>query len=190
MDQIGTPTMLKLTSQLDKWKHIAFKNRKGSNININIMKMKQTIIIMTTIILFSCGQKKVNPNGKTTPEVPPIEEVPPPEVIELPDFTIISSSVSPKGMVAPKTKCKFTVKVKNIGKGDYNYAISVGGPGIVGRGFNSLKAGETKEVVVEYTPVSKNATYTLKIKVDPDNVIEETNESNNESQTYTIKTTF
>ncbi|MEH6538417.1 MAG: CARDB domain-containing protein [Psychroserpens sp.] len=153
--------------------------------------MKQTIIIMTTIILFSCGQKKEDRNGKITPEVPPVVEVPQ-EIVsaKLPDLMIISSSVSPKGMVAPKTKCKFAVKVKNIGRGDYNHAISVGGPGIVGRGFNSLKAGETKEVVVEYTPVSKNATYTLKFKVDPDNVIKETNESNNESQTYTIKTTF
>lgn len=157
------------------------------------MKMKQLIIIMTTIVLFSCGQKKGNGGAEQKdPPVEEIEDVPPPHkvITELPDLVIISSLVSPTGMVAPKTKCKFTVQVKNIGEAGYNHAISVGGPGIIGRGFNSLEAGETKEVVLEYTLVSQNATKTLKFKVDPDNVIKETNESNNESQTHTIKTTF
>ncbi len=153
---------------------------------------------MTTIILLSCGGKKENQNSISTPEVSqpaaeqPQEDVETPpekEITKLPDLTIIAGSVSPQGMVAPKTVCKFTFHVRNVGNGDYDHTIMVGGPGI-GQGFSSLKAGETKTVVVEYTPYSKNATYTLKFKVDPDNVIKESNESNNESQTFTIKTTF
>ncbi|MCA6073992.1 CARDB domain-containing protein [Fulvivirga sedimenti] len=163
------------------------------------MKLKQIIIIATTVILFSCGQNKDNGNGKAAPQAsqPDVEvqqpdtEIPEEEVIaKLPDLVIISSSVSPAGMVAPKTKCTFTFEVKNIGEGDYDHTIVVGGAGIVANGINSLKAGETKKVIVEYMPYSKNATYTLKFKVDPDDVIKESNESNNESQTYTIKTTF
>jgi subtilase family serine protease len=155
------------------------------------MKMNQTfiiIIITTAIILFSCKEtptKVIPPKVDTVVVDPPRVVIPP----KLPDFKIISSSVSPQGMITPKTKCKFTFTVKNIGKGDYNGTILVGGPAPA-RGFNSLKAGETKKAVVEYTAYSKNATYTLTFKVDPENVIKETNESNNESQTFTIKTTF
>jgi len=108
----------------------------------------------------------------------------------LPDLVILSASVSPDGILAPGTVCTFKFQVKNIGQGDYPYYIVVGAPGGQTGGFQGLNAGETKEATLTQTYYSRATTYEFSFTVDPDNVIKESDESNNKSQTFRIQTTY
>jgi hypothetical protein len=109
---------------------------------------------------------------------------------KLPDIVFVSGSQRPGFIIKPKSVATFVFKVKNIGQVDYNGFVLVEGIGGVSGGCQGLKRGETKEVVVKFTAHSKSATYTLKFDIDPYNVIAESNESNNRSRAFTVKTTL
>ena len=110
--------------------------------------------------------------------------------VKLPDIVFVSGSQRPGLTIRPKSVATFTFKVRNIGKVDYNGYVLIEGIGGVSGGCQGLKSGETKEVVVKFTANSKSATYTLKFDIDPYNVIAESNESNNRSRAFTVKTTL
>ena len=109
---------------------------------------------------------------------------------KLPDIVFVSGSQRPGLTIRPKSIATFTFKVRNIGKVDYNGYVLIEGIGGVSGGCHGLKSGETKEVVVKFTANSKSATYTLKFDIDPYNVIAESNELNNRSRSFTVKTTL
>ena len=158
------------------------------------------LFLLSVLLIYNCKSKKSGSHNEprsvdsSTEAVEPMSEeesedeestAPP----KLPDLVIWSGSLSPGGFVSPGTKCTFTFEVRNIGLENYAGAIMVGGPGIAAKGFSGLDKGETKEAVVHFTAHSRGAKYELRFTVDPDNVITESDESNNESQLYIIQTT-
>jgi len=158
------------------------------------------IFLFGVLLIYTCNSKQGGSQNEprtadpSTETVQPISEEEPKEeepIIspKLPDMVIWSGSRSPGGIVSPGTKCTFTFEVRNIGQESYNGTIMLGGPGIAAKGFSGLDKGETKEATVNFTAASRGAKYELRFTVDPDNVIRESNESNNASQLYIIQTT-
>jgi uncharacterized membrane protein len=93
--------------------------------------------------------------------------------------------------VSPGAEIIFTVKVANQGTAPVTQRIPVHVPG--GQdGFitGGLKPGEAKEVKVSCRVHSQNGTHRIRLKVDSENLITESNKKNNESQEFVIRTTL
>lgn len=107
----------------------------------------------------------------------------------LPDLVIVSVSRTPSDPVPPGTTVQFSVTVQNRGNGGYPARIVVAGPGNYSGSFDGLSAGQSKVARIGYPVHSPNATYGgLRFTVDPDNVIRESNETNNSSREFSIRT--
>ena len=134
-----------------------------------------------------CGDddsKSTNaPPGSSTPTS---SQVPTPAA--QPDLIIGNVSVKPPGPLVPPGQVQISATVSNIGAADYNNWIVVQAPGNQTGGINGLAAGASEVAVIDFPVVSPNVTFTLSLIVDPDNVIAEESESNNESATIVINT--
>lgn len=110
--------------------------------------------------------------------------------LSLPDFVI--PVVRGPRLFRPGTTADFFVTVKNVGKASYPGTIAVTGAGnVTGIIRGGLQPGQEKVAVVRYANffVSPRATYTFRFAVDPDNIIRESNESNNLSPLIRVQTT-
>jgi subtilase family serine protease len=109
----------------------------------------------------------------------------------LPDLVISGVSVQPAGQLVSPGQVQISATVRNVGAANYGQAIVVQAPGNhTGTITGGLDAGASGVAVIDFPAVSANTTYTFTLVVDPDNVIAEESESNNESTTITISTSF
>ena len=106
----------------------------------------------------------------------------------LPDFIITNVSVEPSGPLVPPGQVQISATVMNVGAAGYAQRIVVQAPGNHTGGFNGLAAGASDIAVIDFPVVSPNVTITLSLVVDPDNVIAEESETNNESGVIEIST--
>lgn len=156
------------------------------------LKANSILFLFIILLTVSCGNRnKPNPQPPPDPPVQPQEPTPEPTPQTFPDLVFVGEAMSPSGpAVAPGTTLQFNFKVRNIGNASVTGGIAVSGPGI---GFISggLQPGQTKPVTVNYTVHSKNATYNnLVFTIDPDNITKESNENNNNSRSFSVRTTF
>lgn len=106
----------------------------------------------------------------------------------LPDLVIADVSVQPSGIVSPG-EVQISATVRNVGSGAYGQTIVVQAPGNhTGVITGGLAVGASEVAVIRFPAVSSNTTYTLSLVVDPDDVIAEESESNNQSAEITITT--
>ena len=152
-------------------------------------------VLIFSVLLFGCGNSG-SPTPPTSPDpIPPTQQPPPPTPQTFPDLVISSGKATPSGnLVAPGTILKFSFQISNLGEAAVpsNQFIMVTGPGNISGGFSGgLQPGETKTATIDFTAHSKGAAYNnMLFTVDQDNIIKESNENNNNSQTFTVKTTF
>lgn len=106
----------------------------------------------------------------------------------LPDFVISDVSVQPPGPLVPPGQVQILATVSNIGASGYGGNISVQAPGNHSGVIGGLDSGASAVAVIDFPAVSPNVTYTLSLVVDPNDVIAEESESNNESVTLTFST--
>lgn len=107
----------------------------------------------------------------------------------LPDFVIERLSVQPSGVVVTPGEVQISATVRNMGSGAYGGAIVVQAPdNHTGTITGGLAVGASGVAVIQFPVPSPNTTYTLSLIVDPDNIVGEESESNNESTTITITT--
>ncbi len=98
-----------------------------------------------------------------------------------PDLTVESITVTPEEPVVNET-ITITAKIANVGNADagaFNVSLYVNNSSIETKMIESLKAGNDTTVSFSWTP-TKAGNYTLKVVVDPDNKVSESNEANNE----------
>lgn len=150
-------------------------------------------IVFVGVMALSCndgsGSRQPPPPPPSPSRTPSPQPPPPPPA--LPDLVIASSSRDCGPIVTPGTSCRFSFVVMNRGKAPYAGYIVVSGPGNVSGGFSGgLGPGETKTAIVDYPFYSRGATYTFHFTVDPDNVIQESDETNNTSATFTVQTSY
>ena len=140
------------------------------------------LILMACLIVSSCGGGSGS-NSATEP-LPPATSQP------VPDLMITSVTWEPNSaLVPPQTTVRFAIEVENRGSASASTTIVVTGPGnYSGAIIGGLQPGETKTASIDYPVVSPLATYTMSFTVDPDNVIAESNDSNNQSRQITIQT--
>jgi len=109
----------------------------------------------------------------------------------LPDLVIENVQQQPPGAMQSKTTAiQFIVTVANRGRAPYPRYIVVQGPGNAQGGVQGLQPGETK---VARVPLLSGASGPgqvviggIFLRVDPDNVITELNEGNNQSGPYSV----
>ena len=139
---------------------------------------------LVAVIVAGCG----GDDDSTTTPPPVVTTGQPPAAGAQPDLVISDVSVQPAGPLVPADSVQITATVRNIGAADYAQRIVVQAPGNHTGGFNGLAAGASDVALIDFPVVSPDVTYTLSLVVDPDNVIAESNESNNESVTIQIST--
>ncbi len=148
------------------------------------------------VVLVANKRDENRDRARSLPSAPnrPSTSQPPqkPRGFGLPDLVIVRGwSESPSPVVAPGTHVRFRFQVQNRGTAPANGFIQVSGPGGHSGGFvGGLRPGETKTATVSYPFYSRGATHALRFTVDADNVIRESNEENNTSQPFTVRTSF
>lgn len=136
--------------------------------------------------IYLYNQSQVTDSGHHYPP-PDRFPIPPPQPPEIrdqkPDFVIVRVTQHPPGRIVPgERSVYFMVQVSNIGNADCNNYVLVRGHGYAAGGFQGLRRGETKSAKV---PLNVAPSHQLRIgsiffRVDPDNMIPEWNENNNE----------
>lgn len=108
-----------------------------------------------------------------------------------PDFVIVGATQHPPGHIIPRERSiYFMVRVSNLGNADYNNYVRVQGPGNADGGFQGLRRGETKSAKI---PILVAPNHQLRrvgsifFRVDPDNIIPEWNENNNEIGPFSVE---
>jgi len=107
-----------------------------------------------------------------------------PQLLPYPDLrplSIVVIVVTPPEPVAEET-CKVKVTVKNIGMvdaGRFDATLYADNIEIQTLPVESLAVNETATLIFSWTP-TEPGTYTLKVIVDPENLVDELNETNNE----------
>lgn len=143
-------------------------------------------VLVMAVVGAGCGDDGPEPSPAPTPGPTPTQTQAP---AARPDFVISSVSVSPAGPLVSPGQVTIAATVRNVGTADYTAGfIVVQAPGNHTGGFNGLAAGASDVATINFPVVSANTTYTFTLVVDPDNIIAEESETNNESSTIVINT--
>ena len=148
------------------------------------------LVVTAYVLILACGCG----GGATSPPPPTVTRPPSPTPTRtpsptptptLPDLAIIGTPAD-----IPTMKSGTTVHleflVTNYGKRGVTTWVWVACWGNHRGGFNGLQPGETKVAIVDYAVYGDDATHSFTCMVDPDNVLEESNENNNESLLVSI----
>ncbi len=149
------------------------------------------VLLAMVVPIGGCGTSTSPPPEEALPQQPLSQQPLPQQPKALPDFSIVGVEVEPGTLVPPGTAIRFSVHVKNIGNGalPQNAGLFVSGPGTGGFISGGLMPGETKVAKRDWKAAQSSTTWSgIVFTVDPDNVIEESNENNNDSDPITIGT--
>lgn len=146
-------------------------------------------LLLLGVLTTACGGS-ASDRPAPPPDTVKLPPPPPPPPPALPDLVIEDVSWTPSApIVTPGTTLHITIRVANRGDGAYPQTIVVTGPGnYSGAIVGGLGPGQSGTASIDFPLVSKLVTVTLRFKVDPDNIIRESNENNNESHEITVST--
>ncbi len=133
---------------------------------------------------------KGNPGDLRSPALPlggPDPRIP----TQLPDLAIVDVKQDPPGAVLSKNaNVRYLVVVRNFGSAPCRQQIFVSGPGGATNGFSGLGPGESKTVPLPFSYFSSGPGKTtidgIVFAVDPQNLIRESNEGNNQAGPFTL----
>lgn len=145
------------------------------------------IVVELTVLGGNAGTKPAEDNNENDTFIPPVITN---DTVGQPDLDVKSFSIS-KSEIEVNDTAEIVVSVKNLGDANVtnvSVQILLGSASIASGVIGFIAPGETKDFTVNFTAAAaQKGSQTLKVILDPDHIIDESSELNNEeSKTISI----